>query len=75
MKIVIVKIYEAFFEMFDIVVIGRLFYYGRVLSFRRDRGVVIRILNGVRIARMCLFKIIFFLVRIGGEVIGIIDVG
>lgn len=47
LKIVIVKIYEVLFEMFDIVVIGCLFYYGCVLLFRRDCGVVIGIYNGV----------------------------
>lgn len=46
-KIVIVKIYEAFMEMFDTVIIGRLVYYGKVLFFRRDRGVFIGILNGI----------------------------
>lgn len=51
-KIVIVKIYEAPPEISDTVVIGRLSYYGRVLSFRRDHGIATGVHNGVRTARM-----------------------
>lgn len=48
---VLVKIYEAPDEMPDTVLIGRLAYYGRVLSFRRDR-LGEGLFNGVRTARM-----------------------
>lgn len=75
LKTVIVKIYEAPPEMPDTVVIGRLSHYGHVLSFRRDRGVATRILNGARTARMCLSKTIPSSVRIGGEAIDITDAG
>ena len=51
----------------DTVVIGRLSYYGRVLSFRRDVGVATGILNGVRTARMRLSRAIPSSVRIVGE--------
>lgn len=54
-------------EMPDTVIIGRLSYYGRVLSFRRDRGVATGIPNGVRTARMRLQKSIPSAVRIAGE--------
>ena len=75
LKTVIVKIYEAPPEMPDTVVIGRLSHYGCVLSFRRDRGVATRILNGARTARMCLSKTIPSSVRIAGEAIGITNAG
>ena len=64
---VIVKIYEAAPEMPDTVLIGRLSHYGRVLSFRRDRGIATGIFNGVRTARMRLSKIIPSAIRIAGE--------
>ena len=51
-RVVIVKVYEAPPEMPDTVLIGRLSHYGRVLSFRRDRGLATGILNGVRTVRM-----------------------
>ena len=35
-RVVLVKIYEALAELPETAVIGRLSYYGRVLSFRRD---------------------------------------
>lgn len=44
--LVVVKIYEASVEFFDIVVIGRLSYYCRVMSFRRDK-IVLFIESGV----------------------------
>ena len=75
LKTVIVKIYEAPPEMPDTVVIGRLSYYGRVLSFRRDRGISTGIFNGVRTARMRLAKNIPSSVRIAGESVSISYVG
>ena len=75
LKTVIVKIYEAPPEMPDTVVIGRLSYYGRVLSFRRDRGISTGIFNGVRTARMRLAKNIPSSVRIAGEAVSISYVG
>ena len=50
-RVSIVKIYELPDELPDSVVIGHLSYYGRVISFHRDR-VADTILNGVRTARM-----------------------
>lgn len=67
-RLILVKIYEAFVELFDIVVIGRLFYYGRVLSFRRDR-IVDLIENGVRTARMRLIYYIFSVLNLVGETV------
>ena len=55
-KTLIVKVYEATPEMPDTVLIGRLSYYGRVLSFHRDRSIATGILNGVRTVRMRLSK-------------------
>ena len=66
-RVVIVKIYEAPPEMPDTVLIGRLSHYGRVLSFRRDRGLATGILNGVRTARMRLAREIPSAIRIAGE--------
>ena len=66
-RVVIVKIYEAPPEMPDTVVLGRLSHYGRVLSFRRDRGLATGILNGVRTARMRLSREIPSAIRIAGE--------
>ena len=53
-EIVLVKIYEAPNEMPDTVLIGRLSYYGRVLSFRRNR-LGQGLFNGVQTAhiRLC----------------------
>ena len=65
--VVIVKMYEAPPEMPDTVLIGRLSHYGRVLSFRRDRGLATGILNGVRTARMRLACEIPSAIRIAGE--------
>ena len=48
---VLIKIYEAPNEMPDTVLIGRLSYYGRVLSFRHDR-LGQGLFNGVRTARI-----------------------
>lgn len=70
-KTVIVKIYEAPMEMPDTAIIGRLAHYGKVLSFRRDRGVSTGIFNDVRTARMRLSQTILSNVRIAGESIGI----
>lgn len=64
---VIVKVYEAPPEMPDTVVIGRLSYYGKVLSFRRDYGAATRVLNGVRTARMHLSSTIPLSIRIASE--------
>ena len=66
-RVVIVKIYEAPPELPDTVLIGRLSHYGRVLSFRRDRGLATGILNGVRTAHMCLAREIPSAIRITGE--------
>lgn len=70
-KTVIVKIYEAPMEMPDTAIIGRLAHYGKVLSFRRDRGVSTGILNGIQMARMRLLQTILSNVRIAGESIGV----
>lgn len=45
-KIVIVKIYEVLLELLDIVLIGCLFIYGKILFFCRD-FLVINVWNGV----------------------------
>ena len=50
-RVVLVKMYEAPAELPDTALIGRLSYYGRVLSFRRDR-IAESIDSGVRTARM-----------------------
>lgn len=50
-RLVLVKIYEAPAEVPDMVVIGRLSHYGRVLSFRRDK-IAQFIESDVRTARM-----------------------
>ena len=51
----IVKVYELPVELPDSVVMGRLSYYGKVYSFRRDR-LAEGIFNGVRTARMIIDK-------------------
>ena len=71
LRTVIVKIYETPPEMPDTVVIGRLSHYGRVLSFRRDRGISTGIFNGVRTARMRISKNIPSSIRIAGEAVSI----
>ena len=68
-RTVIVKIYEAPLEMPDTVIIRRLSHYGGVLSFRRDIGVAMRVLNGVRTARMRLSSAIPSSLRIAGEAV------
>ena len=50
-----VKIYELPAELPDSIVIGRLFHYGKVYSFQRDR-LAKGIFNGVRTARMIIDK-------------------
>ena len=56
-KTVIVKIYESPNELSDTVLIGRLSYYGKVLSFRRD-CIAVGFYNGVRTARLRLSRAI-----------------
>lgn len=65
-KTVIVKIYDAPNELPDTVLIGRLSYYGKVLSFRRD-CIALGVYNGVRSARMRLSRPIPSSMRIVGE--------
>ena len=65
-KVSIVKIYELPSELPDSVVIGRLSYYGRVISFRHDR-VADTIFNGVRTARMSIQRPIPAQTFIAGE--------
>lgn len=65
-RLVLVKIYEALLELLDIVVIGRFSYYGRVLSFYRDK-IVKFIENGVRIVRFCLSRYISLIINFVGE--------
>ena len=65
-KVSIVKIYELRDKLPDLVVIGRLSYYSRVISFRRDR-VADTILNGVRTARMTIERPIPAQAFIAGE--------
>ena len=65
---VLVKVYEAPNEMPDTVVIGRLAYYGRVFSFRRDR-LGEGLFNDVRTARMRLREHIPSSLSIVGETI------
>lgn len=62
----IVKIYDAPNELPDTVLIGRLSYYGKVLSFRRD-CIALGVYNGVRSARMRLSRPIPSSMRIVGE--------
>ena len=65
-RVSIVKVYELSFELPDSIVIGRLSYYGKVYSFRRDR-LVEGIFNGVRTARMIIDKPIPSQAFIAGE--------
>ena len=65
-KVSIVKVYKLPDEMPVCVVIGRLAYYGRVISFRRDR-MADAILNGVRTVRMFIEHPIPAQTLIGGE--------
>lgn len=64
-RVVIVKIFESPSEMPDSVLIGRLSVYGKVFSFRRDKGQG-GVLNGVRTARMRLKVAVPSVVRIAG---------
>ena len=65
-RLVLVKIYEAPAEMPDTVVIGRLSYYGRVMSFRRDK-IAQFIESGVRTARMAIHQPIPSIINLAGE--------
>ena len=65
-RTVLVKIYEAPEEMPDTFVIGRLYQYGAILSFRRDL-LASGIHNGIRTARMRLTKHIPSSIYIAGE--------
>ena len=69
-RLVLVKIYEAPNELPDTALIGRLCYYGRVLSFRRDK-IAQFIDNGVRTARMTLTRHIPNIINVAGEIIRI----
>ena len=64
MKTIVVKIFEAPTEMPFTVLIGRLSYYGHVLSFRRDCALTTGIFNGVSSARMRLSKVIPSTIRL-----------
>ena len=68
--VVLVKIYEAPAELLDMALIGRLSYYGRVLSFRRDR-IADSIDNSVRKARMRLHRHVPSTINLAGEFIRI----
>ena len=69
-RLVLVKIYEAPSELPDTAVIGCLSYYGRVLSFRRDK--VFQVIdNGVRTARMRVDRPIPSVVNLAGEFVRI----
>ena len=68
--VVLVKIYEAPAELLDTALIGRLSYYGRVLSFRRDR-IADSIDNSVRMARMRLHRHVPSTINLAGEFIRI----
>ena len=67
-RVVLVKMYEAPAELPDTALIGRLSYYGRVLSFRRDR-IAESIDSGVRTARMRLHRPIPSTINLAGEFI------
>lgn len=69
-RLVLVKIYEAPNELPDTALIGRLSHYGRVLSFRRDK-IAQFIDNGVRTARMTLYRHIPNVINLAGEFIRI----
>lgn len=63
------KIYESPDELPDAVIIGRLSLYGEVHSFRRDRGPVTGIRNGIRMARMQLERHIPSAVSVAGKML------
>ena len=65
-RLELVKIYEAPSELPDTTLIGRLSFYGKVLSFRRDR-IADSIDNGVRTARMRLRRPIPSTINLAGE--------
>lgn len=65
-RLELVKIYEAPSELPDTTLIGRLSFYGQVLSFRRDR-IADCIDNGVRTARMRLRRPIPSTINLAGE--------
>ena len=67
-RVQIVKIYEAPTEMPDSVLIGRLYHYGKVFSFRHDK-VTDSICNGVRPARMRLNLVIPPTICVAGELV------
>ena len=67
-RLVLVKMYEAPAELPDMALIGCLSYYGRVLSFRRDR-IADSIDNGVRTARMRLHRHIPSTINLAGKFI------
>lgn len=69
-RVVLVKIYEAPAELPDTALIGRLSYYRRVLSFRRDR-IADSINNGVRTARMRLHRHVPSTINLASEFIRI----
>lgn len=65
-QLVLVKIHEAPDKIPDTVVIDRLSYYSRIVSFRRDR-IAAGIFNGIRTARVRLRENIPPVVSIAGE--------
>ena len=69
-RLVLVKVYEAPSELPDTAVIGCLSYYGRVLSFRRDKVFQV-IENGVRTARMRVDRPIPSILNLAGELVRI----
>lgn len=69
-RLVLVKVCEVSAAFLDTVVIGCLFYYGRVFSFRRDR-IIEDIGNGVRTVRMELYRYILFIINLVGELLRI----
>ena len=67
-RLVLVKIYETPSKLPDTAVIGCLNYYGRVVSFRRDKVFSV-IENGVRTARMHVDRHIPSVINLAGEYI------
>ena len=67
-RLVLVKVFEAPGELPDMVVIGRLSHYGRVISFRRDK-IAQFIESGVRTARMHLSRHIPSILNPAGEIV------
>ena len=65
-RLELVKIYEAPSELPDTTLIGRLSYYGKVLSFRRDK-VADCIESRVRTARMRIYRHIPNTINLAGE--------